>query len=190
MRTDDCLQALAARRTQEVVIAAMTSAVRWPTYSQHPRDLIYVPSTMGGVSALGLGLALARPDLRVVVLNGDGSMLMNLGSLVTIGEQAAQNLMLVVFDNGLYAVTGGQPTPGAGRVDFARIAAACGWPTTVRPAGLEGWTEALPSLLKASGPVFVQLVVEPEPTSITPPPVPMGERLRAFGDALARPASG
>jgi thiamine pyrophosphate-dependent acetolactate synthase large subunit-like protein len=165
MRTDDCLGKLAEHRTDEVVIAAMTSAVRWPAHADHPRDLIYVPSTMGGAPALGLGLAMARPDLRVIVLNGDGSMLMNLGSLVTIGEQAPANLLLVVFDNGLYAVTGGQPTPGAGAVDFAQMATAANWPVAHRFTQLSQWAEALPGLLRTSGPTFVQLTVEPEPTS-------------------------
>jgi thiamine pyrophosphate-dependent acetolactate synthase large subunit-like protein len=186
MRTDDCLAKLAECRSDEVVIAAMTSAVRWPAHSHHPRDLIYVPSTMGGVSALGLGLALARPDVRVVVLNGDGSMLMNLGSLVTIGEQAPPNLLLVVFDNAMYAVTGGQPVPGGGRVDFAQMAAAAGWPTARRVSAIDEWAAGLPALLRAPGPAFVQLTVEPEPTSIPQPPVPMEERLGRFVAALGR----
>ena len=186
LRTDDCLAKLAEQRTDEVVIAAMTSAVRWPAHSDHPRDLLYVPSTMGGVSALGLGLALARPDVRVIVLNGDGSMLMNLGSLVTIGDQAPTNLVLVVFDNGLYAVTGGQPTPGGGRVNFAQMAAAAGWPLTRRFAELADWARALPELLRVPGPTFVQLTVEPEPASISPPAEPMQERLERLVAALGR----
>jgi len=184
MRTDECLAKLAEYRTDEVVIAAMTSAVRWPAHSDHPRDLIYVPSTMGGAPSLGLGLALARPDLRVVVLNGDGSMLMNLGSLVTIGEQAPPNLLLVVFDNGMYAVTGGQPTPGGGHVDFAQMARAARWPIARSFSALSEWCGALPELLGAEGPVFVQLTVVAEPTSISPPAVPMSERLAKLLAAL------
>jgi sulfopyruvate decarboxylase subunit beta len=184
MRTDDCLAKLAEHRTDEVVIAAMTSAVRWPAHSDHPRDLIYVPSTMGGAPALGLGLAIARPDVRVVVLNGDGSMLMNLGSVVTIGEQAPANLLLVVFDNGMYAVTGGQPTPGAGAVDFAQMARAASWPIAHRFGRLGEWSEALPGLLRASGPAFVQLTVEPEPTSISPPAVSITDRLAVLQAAI------
>lgn len=180
MRTDECLALLAEHRSDEVVIAAMTAAIRWPAFSTHPRDLIYVPSTMGGAPALGLGLALARPDLRVIVLNGDGSMLMNLGCLVTIGEQAPRNFALIVFDNGVYAVTGGQPTPGGGRVEFAQIARACGWPLAHHYRLLGEWRAALPELLRGQGPSFVQLTVEPEPTSIEPPPVPIADRLTLF----------
>ena len=189
MRTPDCLRELSRHRTDEVVIAAMTSAVHWPSFSAHPRDLLYVPSTMGGAPSLGLGVALARPDRRVIVLNGDGSMLMNLGALVTIGEQAPRNLLLVVFDNAMYAVTGGQSVPGLGKVDFAAMAEAAGWPHAQRFAELDDWGNALPDLLCAEGPVFVQLTVEPEPGSISGPPVPMRERLARFCAALGTPAS-
>ena len=184
MKTADCLRELAARRTDEVVIAAMTSAVQWPEFSDHARDLLYVPSTMGGASAVGLGLALARPNVRVVVLNGDGCMLMNLGSLVTIGEQAPENLVLTVLDNGIYAVTGGQALPGAGKVDFAAIARASNWPSVHTFAELDAWTEALPSILAGPGPTFLHVKVEPEPTSIPLPPVPMSERLATLRESL------
>jgi thiamine pyrophosphate-dependent acetolactate synthase large subunit-like protein len=186
MRTDECLAKLAEFRTDEVVIAAMTSAVLWPAHGSHPRDLIYVPSTMGGAPALGLGLALARPEVRVIVLNGDGSMLMSLGCLVSIAEQAPPNLALVVLDNGMYAVTGGQPTPGAGRIDFAQMATAAGWRSARRLATPDAWAAALPELLRAPGPHFAQLTVAPEPTAITPPPEPMGDRLARLSVALGK----
>ena len=73
---------------------------------------------MGQGPALGLGLALAQPGRGVVVVNGDGCMLMSLGSLVTLANHPA-DLYLLILDNGLYEVTGGQPTAGTGRVDFA-----------------------------------------------------------------------
>src|SRR6266850_4420736 len=74
----------------------------------------YTWGSMGLASSIGLGLALARPELRVFVLDGDGSLLMNLGSLATIGFLRPANLVLVVMDNETYATTGGQPTPTAG----------------------------------------------------------------------------
>ncbi len=184
MRTQDCLKVLVDHRTDQVVVAAMTSGVLWPDLSHHPRDLLYLPSTMGGAPALGLGVAMARPDLRVIVLNGDGCMLMNLGCLVTIGEQAPANLALVVFDNGVYAITGGQATPGAGEVDFAGMAGAAQWPRTHAFSELEEWSKAVPDLVAAPGPVFVQLRVEREPCSVSIPTVPMPERLARFQAAL------
>src|SRR5438093_2875788 len=99
MKTVDALIVLAEQRRDEVVIATMGAEREWLKLSQHPRDFFYVPSTMGQAPTLGLGLAMARPDLRVIVLNGDGCMLMNLGCLVTIAEQAPRNYSLVVFDN-------------------------------------------------------------------------------------------
>jgi len=144
MRTIDCLRELARHRSDEVVIASMTSAVLWPTLSDHPRDLIYVPSTMGGAPSLGLGLALARPHLRVVALNRRRVDADEPGSLVTIGEQAPPNLVLIVFDNGIYAVTGGQAAPGGGKVDFPEIAWACGWRTVYTFRDAAAWAEAVP----------------------------------------------
>src|SRR5476649_221672 len=81
---------------------------------------------MGMASSIGLGLAMARPDARVFVLDGDGSLLMNLGSLATIGLLQPPNLVLVVMDNEEYATTGGQETPTAHGADLAAAARAMG----------------------------------------------------------------
>ena len=120
----------------------------------------------------------------MIVLNGDGCMLMNLGCLVTIGEQAPANLALIVFDNGVYAITGGQATPGASKVDFAGMAEAAQWPRTHVFAELEDWSKAVPDLLTGPGPVFVQLRVEPELCPVWIPALPMPERLAHFQAAL------
>ena len=84
----------------------------------------YTWGSMGVASSIGLGLALARPDLRVFVLDGDGSLLMNLGSLATIGLLQTPNLVLIVMDNEEYATTGGQPTPTASGADLEAAARA------------------------------------------------------------------
>ena len=84
----------------------------------------YTWGSMGLASSIGLGLAVAQPDLRVIVLDGDGSLLMNLGSLATIGLLRPPNLTLVVMDNEVYATTGGQPTPTARGADLAAAARA------------------------------------------------------------------
>jgi sulfopyruvate decarboxylase subunit beta len=84
----------------------------------------YTWGSMGLASSIGLGLALAKPDLRVIVLDGDGSLLMNLGSLATIGLLQPKNLLVIVMDNELYATTGGQPTPTARGADIAAAARA------------------------------------------------------------------
>src|SRR5262249_56669991 len=103
----------------------MASVGAWPELSNTPLDFAYMPSAMGHGPALGLGLALAHPDRGVIVVNGDGSMLMSLGSLVTVANHPA-NLFLIVTDNDHYEVTGGQPTAGTGHTDFAGLAHASG----------------------------------------------------------------
>ena len=90
-----------------------------------PRDFLTVGS-MGHTSSIALGVALGRPGQRVICLDGDGSLLMHLGTLPTIGATAPANLVHVLLNNGAYESVGGQPT-GADRVDFARIATACGY---------------------------------------------------------------
>jgi phosphonopyruvate decarboxylase len=86
----------------------------------------YTWGSMGLASSVGLGLALARPDVRVIVLDGDGSLLMNLGSLATIGLLGPANLVVIVMDNEEYATTGGQPTPTAHGADLDAAARALG----------------------------------------------------------------
>src|SRR4051812_16117764 len=105
MVNQEALEVLAAHRGNRVVISTMASIGVWPKLSDSPLDFYYLPSSMGQGPDLGLGLALAQPDHGVVVINGDGSMLMNLGSLVTLANHPA-NVFLIVMDNGLYEVTG------------------------------------------------------------------------------------
>src|SRR6476620_5667040 len=123
-----------ARRAADIVVTTMGAAREWMIRGARDTDLVFVPSSMGQATSVGLGLALAQPKRRVIVVNGDGSMLMNLGSLVTITAVAPANLVVILADNGVYEVTGSQPTPGAaaGRasgasIDFAAMARACGF---------------------------------------------------------------
>jgi thiamine pyrophosphate-dependent acetolactate synthase large subunit-like protein len=91
----------------------------------NPRNF-YLWGAMGGAAMIGLGLALAQPQRRVAVITGDGEMLMGLGSLATIGVKRPPNLAIVVFDNGLYGETGGQPSHTQSGVDLVATARACG----------------------------------------------------------------
>ena len=114
------LQVVHRLRTDQIVVTTMGTAREWPRLSQHPLDLHYIPSSMGQSPTLALGLAIAQPQRNVIVFTGDGSLLMNLGCLVTIVASGAKNLTLIVIDNGVYEVTGGQRTAGAvAGVDFA-----------------------------------------------------------------------
>src|SRR5438128_10757964 len=126
----------------------------------------YTWGSMGMASSIGLGLALARPDLRVFVVDGDGSLLMNLGSLATIGLLQPANYVLVVMDNEQYATTGGQLTPTARGADLEAAARAMriGTAATVR-------TEAdLAKALSApTGPHMIVAKVEESSTALRPP---------------------
>jgi thiamine pyrophosphate-dependent acetolactate synthase large subunit-like protein len=108
--------------------AAIVASLGHPAYDlftagDRPRNF-YTWGSMGLASSIGLGLALAQPDLHVIVLDGDGSLLMNLGSLATIGLLQPPNLTVLVMDNEEYATTGGQPTPTAKGADLAAAARA------------------------------------------------------------------
>src|SRR5438552_6477520 len=94
----------------------------------------YMWNSMGMASSIGLGLALARPDLRVVVLDGDGSILMNLGSLATERTAGVRNLVHVIWDNGGWEITGGQPAGSPFGVDLEAVARVCGFPRTATVA--------------------------------------------------------
>ena len=181
------------RARGDVVVTSMGSAREWiATGPLDPLDFIFVPSSMGQAPSLALGLALAQPDRRVFACNGDGSMLMNLGSLATISAAAPKNLVLIVLDNGVYEVTGAQPTPGSalGRpdrrgVDFAEIARACGWPSVFRYRNLEDWRNASAEAFAAPGPVFIALEVAPVPGAVGPKsPGPTVDRAREFSEAM------
>lgn len=176
----------AARRVRDIVITTMMPARDWMTLPQSPLDMVLVPSAMSHATSMGLGLALAQPDRKVIVCNGDGSMLMNLGSLVSIATAGAANMVVIVFDNGTYEVTGSQPIPGGGTVDYCAIAIASGFNAAHEFDDLATWRKALPTLLAHIGPIFVLLRVESVPGEPGPKsPGPAGERARRFREALS-----
>ena len=107
----EALEVLAARRGDNVVVTTHGSVDLWVALSDTPLDFAYVPAAMGHGPALGLGLALAQARHGVIVVSGDGSLLMSLGCLVTLAAYPAP-LFLVIVDNGVYEVTGGQPVAG------------------------------------------------------------------------------
>ena len=140
---------------------------------------------MSHATSMGLGLALAQPERRVIVCNGDGSMLMNLGSLVSIVSAGVSNLSLVVFDNGTYEVTGSQPIPGAGVVDYTQIARGAGFRVVHSFSSLHEWDTNAGAILNADGPSFVVLHVEPVIGLAGPrSPGPAPDRARRFKEAL------
>jgi sulfopyruvate decarboxylase subunit beta len=151
-----------ARHDRDIVVTTMGSAREWMELGAGPLDLVFVPSAMGHATSIGLGLALAQPTRRVFVCNGDGSMLMNLGSLVTIAAAAPPNLTVAVFDNGVYEVTGAQPTPrAASGTDFAAIAGGAGFRSSHRFSDVNAFDGAFGRIVTEPGPHFFALDVEP-----------------------------
>ncbi len=132
------------RQEDEIVVTNQMSARIWPTMSRHEFDFNYLSSTMGGAVPLALGMALAKPHLHVTVLSGDGSLLMNLGSLTTVVASRATNLSVILLDNGLYEVTGGQPTAGSiAHVDYVGLAKSSGFEQAMEVASLDHWKQLL-----------------------------------------------
>ena len=160
---------LVGRLRDEAVIASLGHPA-YDLYAAGDRAAnFYTWGSMGLASSIGLGLALARPDRRVIVCDGEGALLMNLGSLATIAVMGPPNLTVIVWDNGEYATTGGQPSATAYGADLAGVARALGiaGAATVRtPAGLEG---ALARASAQAGPaVIVAQVVESAPVAKPP----------------------
>src|SRR5438270_2359448 len=153
MKPEDALQAIAAARGDAVCVPTMTTSPAWRTIA--PADLsVGCVGFMGGASSLGLGLALARPDRRVLVFDGDGSLLMQLGSLATIAGARPRNLVHFLFKNGVYHTSGAQDIPGGLTVDFVTMARGAGYRQALVIDTLDDLKRRLPQLLTAEGPVF------------------------------------
>ncbi len=180
----EALQILARHRGDRLVVTTMGSVGIWPELSDTPLDFAYLPSSMGQGPALGLGLALAQPERGVIVVNGDGCTLMNLGCLVTLAGCPAE-MFLLIIDNGLYEVTGGQSRPGVAATDFAGMARSAGIARTYRFETMEAWEAGAAESLTGPGPVVVCLKVAGERGLKTPaPPRPMAEQIGRLQQAL------
>ncbi len=159
-----------ADRQDTLVVTGLGS----PTYDcaavgDHPLNF-YLWGAMGSAVAVGLGLALAQPKRRVLVLTGDGEMLMGLGALATVAVKRPQNLAVVVIDNEHYGETGMQRSHTSAGVDLEGIALSCGfpWATTVRQAG--DLDKVVPILHTAEGPIVVVLKVSSNRDPLFLPP--------------------
>lgn len=152
---------LLADRKDTLVVTGLGA----PTYDvaaagDHERNF-YLWGAMGGAAMVGLGLALAQPGLPVLVVTGDGEMLMGMGAFATIAWQQPANLTIVVLDNGLYGETGAQPSHTAGGTDLAGVARACGIPdarTLATMAEIEALAEVVHS---GEGPTVVVVKIDP-----------------------------
>lgn len=162
MPLESALDVLAGVRGDRVIVTTMSTTRPWLRMNEHPLDFNYIPSTMGGGIPLALGIALAQPRREVIVLSGDGSLLMSLGSLVTVVASGAKNLSIVLFENGVYETTGGQKLPVTPRpIDYAALARASGIESVIGFDTTDAWQRGASGALALPGPRFITLRVAP-----------------------------
>ena len=169
MTSLDAIRAVVAAADEEPIVASLGH----PAYDlfaagDRPANF-YTWGSMGLASSIGLGLAVAQPDRRVYVIDGDGSLLMNLGSLATIGWQRPANLILVVLDNAKYATTGGQDTATAHGVDLEGAARAMGLTQSATVTSVEALGGVLGQAAQANGPWTIVARLDPSTPTTKPP---------------------
>jgi len=170
LRRRDVVKALLAERDELLVIAGLGSTA-WDCTAAGDSPLTFpMWGAMGCAAMMGLGLALVQPKRRVLVLTGDGEMLMGLGSLATIGVQKPQNLTVAVIDNERYGETGMQATHTAHGVDLAAMARAAGFASGVLVRDTAGVEALRQSLQRGVGPHFAQIKVAAEKVPLVLPP--------------------
>ncbi len=151
----DLTRRVLAHLTHEAVFAGIGNA-GFDLFAARDRPQnFYMFGSMGLASSLGLGYALSRPGERVIVLEGEGSVLMNLGSLATIARMRPRRYLLVIMDNGTYALTGSQRNAAADVTDLAMIARGAGIPHVATPATAEAFDQAVAEALAADGPAVI-----------------------------------
>jgi len=154
----EVVKTLLAQREDALVVTGLGSSCYDAGVYDHP-NTFYLWGAMGGAAMIGLGLALAQPKRRVLVITGDGEMLMGVGSFATIGAQKPDNLAIVVLDNELYAETGMQPTHTARGVDLAGMAKAAGFAVAETVRTEEALDSAVRTLYRTRGPAFFDIKV-------------------------------
>jgi thiamine pyrophosphate-dependent acetolactate synthase large subunit-like protein len=183
MRSLEAVQVLRERLGDALVVASLGT----PSYlvnAAGDRPLnFYLWAAMGMASPTGLGLAMARPDRRVVVVDGDGAAVMNLGGMVTVATRNPANLLWVILENGAFLETGGQQIATHGPADLVAIARGCGIRQADRAADPEALARLLDDGLARPGPTLVVARVERDTVRELPPVDPVRVKLR-FMDAL------
>ncbi len=189
MSCEEACRIVAGLAKDDVIVITMSTMKVFPGVAPQANFVSCVP-LMGGASALGLGIAVARPDVRVWVLDGDASLLMELGSLVTIAEAMPKNLIHLLFDNRVqYGGTANLAIPRAGGVDFCALARAAGYPTAVEIESTANMTSTLANLPRDTGPAFVRVRVETDPgyyTATTPQREIPDNQITRMGDEARR----
>lgn len=178
------------RQREDALVVTGLGAPAWDATAAGDDPLTFpLWGAMGGAAMIGLGLALAQPRRRVLVITGDGEMLMGIGGLATIAVQAPRNLAIVVLDNERYGETGMQATHTAGPTDLAAMAAGAGLPVARSVFDEETFEDILPLILREQGPVFVTIKVRAEDLPLVLPPKDGAFLKDRFRGALLGPAA-
>jgi thiamine pyrophosphate-dependent acetolactate synthase large subunit-like protein len=181
------MAALLANRQDDLLVIPGLGSTCWDLAAAGDNDRnFYLWGAMGGAAMIGLGLALAQPDKRVLVVTGDGEMLMGMGALATIAVKRPSNLAVVVFDNGHYGETGMQPShTNQGRVDLLGVARSCGIGTCLDVTDADSLVDLVARLKALSGTLFARVAI-----AIADPPRVLPERDGAVLKARFRAAIG
>ena len=180
----EVVASLLERRDGLLVVAGLGSAT-WDCTAAGDHPLTFpLWGAMGSACMIGLGLALAQPKRRVLVVTGDGEMLMGLGSLATIGAQRPGNLAVVVLDNERYGETGMQKTHTAYGTDLAAVASACGFADSRIIRGNAEIAAVRSGVYQSKGPLFFQVKVKPDALPLVLPPRDGAHLKHRFREAL------
>lgn len=159
MRRFDCLKAIAGKTGDALVVGSAGGATtEW--YHLHPSEGNFRSRTLGLASSIGVGIALGLPHRKVIVLDGDGSLLMNLCGLPTAAWAAPANLIHIVFDNGVYESSGSSVSATSGRTDLVAVAKAAGFPRALWATDVDGFARAVAAALNGDELTFIGAKVE------------------------------
>ena len=171
IQVDDIMKAFAPHRGNAIVVSGRSSR-HWAKVSTQPnRDLALGDPAMGGHASFALGLALAQPNLKVVLFDSEGDLQMSLGVLSMVAEQKPKNFYHFLLDNECYATTGGQPVPNAKTIAYDMLAKGSGYPSAYAYTNLESFQVNVKRIMDENGPVFVAMKIVPEIEN-----VPIGQR--------------
>jgi len=162
MRIAEALEVFRRHRGDAIVVPGRGGRYWTGLTDRQTLDVPLGDPAMGGHAGFGLGLALARPERKLVLFDSEGDILMSLGMLATIAEQAPANFYHFLLDNEVYATTGGQPVPNAKKVAYDKLALASGYPRAHAFEDIADLSREMPAILGRPGPVFVWLKVYPE----------------------------
>jgi thiamine pyrophosphate-dependent acetolactate synthase large subunit-like protein len=162
-RFDLTSRLIAKLKNEEAVVGGIgnTNFDLWA--AGHRPQNFYMLGSMGLAFPIALGVALAQPRRRVFALEGDGSLLMQLGSLSTIATLGPKNLTMIVMDNGIYQITGAQPTPAAGVADLVAVAIGCGLKNSAWAADEEDFERLIEQSLVAAEPMLIGVRIDDKP---------------------------